>query len=570
MRRSVRVIAGAAALCVTASFIGAGSVGAQTPQGVGTSRASHTLLSLQLGDAGSLLNLSLLADTAQSTIDNAVAPSHAVSRLAPLSVTSSAIPALNSITAALPTFESRTPGGNPDVKGSALDLGNPAGTGALPLNVLAGSIVPASLTSALDAAGARSALDAALARLSLLGLLKVNSVSNTLGTAAALPAATGTRALSIDAVSLLNLGDLLAGLNLNLEKLDLSVVNELVKSLNVPVALPEGTGDLAGAVATLTKAISDITTAVGGANDTLDDVVKTVEPVSDVVSGLPVKLPVAPTKVIDTSVLQDVVVADALKTLQDTLTNLLGGALKSLNDITLLKLDGAKVAATTKAADTLANSAADVVANLGGLTVLGLQLPGVDLLSVGNTLNAVTNQLTSVLGIIDPSLKDLVKVAVLDKSTSVAAKDGYNEALAGIDVLSVKITPPALLGNLVSSLTGGGNSSVRTLSAAGVANPTAALPVLGGNALALGGLLDLPATLGALTQGLTLKLGTVQSASQQRITPAPAPAVLAAEPQAAPQLPRTGGDTRTLGALAAVMAALALGVRRWARRPLED
>jgi hypothetical protein len=573
---AVRFVAGVAAVCITAALAAPNPAGAQSaPEGVGTSKASHDLIRLQLGKAGSLLNLGVLADTAQSTIDSVVGPSSAFSKLVPLSLTSEVLPVLNGLVANLPTFESRTPGGQPSVSGSALDFSQGGNLLGLPLGavgtLLGGTLVPTSLTSALDGTGAKSALDAALANLSVLsGVLKVNSVSNKLGTAASLPDANGTRALAIDAITLLNLGDLLAGLNLDLAELPLGIVSNLLGTLNLPLALPAGATDLASAVDGLVATVQSILTAVAGDNALLNQVVNTVPAVNSLLGGLPVALPLSGLGLTNLSVLNLPLgtVESLLGTLQTTLSNLLGNALNLLGNLPLLKLDGALVGATTKASDTLANSAADVTAKLGGLSVLGIQLPGVDLLSIGNTLNTVTGLLGNVLSIIDPSLKDLIKVGVLDKATSLTTANGYNNALAGVSVLSVEINPPALLSNLVSGLTGNtGLSALGKLGAAGVVSPAASLPLLGGNMLNLGNLLNLPAAVGALTQGLSLKVGSIQSASQFRLASAPAPAAVAAPAPAPGQtLPRTGADTRTLGILAAGMAMLALGVRRWARR----
>ena len=570
---ATRLVASAAALCLTATIAGPSPAGAQTAEGVGTSKASHTLLGLQLGNAGSLLNLGILADTAQSTIDVAQEPAHALSRLVPVSLASGLVPGLSNLVSALPTFESRTPGGNGNVTGSALDLASPSGLLGLPLGLLGGSIIPTSLTSALDADGARSGLDTKLADLSLLsGLLKIVSVNNKMGTAAALPAANGTRALGIDAISLLSLGDLLGGLNLDLAELPLGVVSGLLETLNVPLALPTGAADLQSAVDGLLGTITGILGQVTGNNALLNSIVGDVPAINGLLGGLPVALPLNGLNLTDISSLNLPLgtVQGLLTTLQDTLSNLLGTALGLLDDLTLLKLDGATIGATTKATDSLTASVADVTGKLGGLTVLGIQLPGVDLLSVGELLNGVTSTLGNVLSIIDPSLKDLIHVGVLEKATSLTTANGYNQALAGIDVLNVKITPPAILQNLVGTLTGNtGLSALGKLQAAGVANPLGELPLLGSGALNLGNLLNLPATVGALTQGLTLKLGSVQSASQFKLASAPAPAAVAA-PVPVAELPRTGGDTRTLGILAAGMAVLALGVRRWARRPEMD
>lgn len=571
---AVRFVAGMAALCITAALAAPSPAGAQSaPTGVGTSTASHALVSLQLGK---LLDLGVMTDKARSTIDSVLSPASALSQLVPLSLTSEALPVLNGLTANLPTFESRTPGGQPSVSGSAVDFAsvNPGVPLPLPVGLLGGSLIPTSLTSALDGTGAKSTLDTALTNLTALaGVLKVNSVSNKMSTSAALPNADAARGLVIDAITLLNLGDLLRGLGLDLAALPLQILENLLGTLNLSTVLPAGAPDLTAAVDGLGAAIDGVLDQVAGDGGLLSQVVNTVPGLSSLVSGLPLtSLPLATSTIPTTSLLTGTV-QNLLSTLQGTLTNLLNNVLNLLAGVPLLRLDGASVATSTKAAGTLADSAADVTAKLGGLSVLGLQLPGVDLLTIGNTLNAVTGQLTNVLGSIDPSLKDLIKVAVLEKATSVTTANGYNNALAGVSILSVNITPPALLSNLVSSLTGNsGLSSLGKLSAAGVANPAASLPLIGGNMLNLGNLLNLPAAVGALTQGLSLKVGAIQSASQFKLASAPSsdPAVAAPAPAPGSTLPRTGGDAGPLGMLAAGMAALALGVRRWARRPATD
>ena len=581
-RFGVRLVACAALLCLTAALAAPSPAGAQTPEGVGTSKASHTLLGLTLGKASSpLLNLGVLADTAQSTIDSALEPANAFSKLVPVSLASGLLPGISGLLSALPTFESRTPGGNPSVSGSALNLGGQNGLLGLPLSLLGGSLIPTSLTSALDGAGARSGLDAKLLDLSLIsGLLKLASVGNALGTGAGLTSATGTRALGVDAISLLNLGDLLAGLNLDLAKLPLNIISTLLSALQLPLALPGGAADLKSAVDGILTTVTGLLTQIAGNNSLLGAVVNTVQPVLTILNGLNLTslIPLGGSNLVPLNVLNlgAGTVQGLLSTLQGTLSSLLGSALNLLGNLPLLKLDGASIGATTKAADTLANSVADVTAKVGGLNVLGLQLPGVDLISVGNLVSAITSQLGNVLGIISPDLKNLVHIGILEKATSLTTANGYNNALAGIDIVNLKITPPALLSNLINGLTGNGAlSALGILGSAGAS--TSALPVLGGGLLGLGNLLNLGnlgSVLGILSDGLQLKIGSVTSSSQFRVASAPAPAAVSAVAQPVPapveQLPRTGGDLHALGILAAGMATLALGVRRWARRRPEE
>ncbi|MEO6121690.1 MAG: hypothetical protein ABIW46_01680, partial [Acidimicrobiales bacterium] len=226
MRRlPVRATAAASVFFVAAAYSGVGAASAAETKGVGSSKATFSLVNLELGNAGGLLNLQVLADQALSITDSLISTPKAFTKLSPLSLTSSVLPALNAITAGLPSFESLTPGGQPEVNGSALDFAQ--GTSNLPLlgalggvaGLLGGKLVPTKLTSGLDDKGARSTLDAALADLSVLtGILSIKSVTNLLGTTAASPAATGDRGVKIGAISFLNLGELLKGLNLDLAK----------------------------------------------------------------------------------------------------------------------------------------------------------------------------------------------------------------------------------------------------------------------------------------------------------------------------------------------------------------
>ncbi|MGH9163993.1 MAG: hypothetical protein ACRDZW_00560 [Acidimicrobiales bacterium] len=589
MRRfSVRFTAAASAFFVTAAFSGIGAAAAATaePTGVGTSAAKFSLVSLELGKAGSLLNLRVLADDALSTIDSLVSTPNAFSKLAPLSLTSQVLPVLNGLTASLPSFESRTPGGQGEVKGSALDfsqgstglpglgaLGGLGGVGGL----LGGQLVPTSLTSGLDDKGARSGVDAALANLSILnGILNIKSVSNLLGTAAASPAATGSRGVKIDAISILNLGDLLKGLGLDMAGLPLGILDGLLKNLNLLGGLPlGGAPDLTSAIGQITGVLDPLLKTVTGSSGIVGQVVKQVPVVSGLLGNLPTQLPVlgsggALTSTVQTSSLLDGTVGSLLSTLQGTLSGLLGGALNSLGGLSLLSLDGADVNVATKAARSLDDSTATAVAQLGGLNVLGLKLPGVDLALVGNLVNTVTGTLGGVLSIIDPSFAKLLDLKLLDKQTNVLAAGGYNKALASFDVLSLTVNPLAGLSGIVGNLLGAGKSSspLALLGAAGVASPAAALPVIGGNMAGLNGLLNLGPLVGALTEGLSLKIGSMTSNSELA-TAAAAPAI-PDQPVPAPavtELPRTGASTGTFAAVAAGLVALSLGVRRWSRRP---
>jgi hypothetical protein len=567
----IRITAAVAALGMIAVLSSAGGAGAAT-KGLGTSNASTSILSLQLGKGGAVLNLGVLVDKAVTTIDPKVASPHALSQLVPVELTSQALPALNAVTAKLPRFESRQPGGDPSVSGSAIDLASASSAAPVP-GLLGGAIGTTNLKTALNDAGALSSLDASLAKLSVLkGVLGVESVKNGLGAGAAPATANADRGVNIGAVSVLNLGELLEGLKLDLEKLPISTISELVKTLKLPVALPTGVTDVNAAVTQLLAAINQVIGTIAADPQILDDVVKQVDPVKNVVNGLPAVLPVTDSLNLSKTVLLDKVVSDTLATLQTTLTTLLDNALSALGNLKLLEVNGADVSVVTKAVEDLAGSSATATGKVGDVTVLGLKLPGVDLLAVGNLVNTVTSTLGSVLTIIDPALKDLVKVSVLEKTTSVANADGYNRAIAGIDVLKVQITPPPALANLVSSLTGGNTGSVGTLSKAGVANPAAALPVLGTNMAGLNALPNVSA-LGALADGALLRVGAIQSTSEFAAPAAPGVTPRVQQPGAPAsvnELPRTGANTRAMAAGALVLALLAVGIRRSMRRPAVD
>jgi hypothetical protein len=587
-----------AAISVAAAWcgMGAGVAGAASSSGVGTTQASTTILSALLGSKDKpLLNLGVLGDTARSTIDSKVAPASAVTNLVPASLASSLVPALGGLTGSFPSFESRTPGGNPSVKGSALNLSSLVS--GLPAGVLGGSVVPSSLTSGLDANGAHAGMDASLANLSILqGLLKLTGVTTGMGAAASPGLANGTRGVAIDGLSLLNLADLLKGLGLDLSALPVDTLSKLLTNLNLTSALPTGVTDLSGVVDNLVSSINSLLTSIGGGLPATS-VVSTVPAVGSLLSGLtttglPTTLPTGIlTQLPAVGTLSSGTVGDLLTSLQGTLSALLDQVLGILGNLPLLKLDGAQAGVTTKANQNLADSKADVTAQMGKLSVLGVPLPAVDLASVATLVNGIGSTLTGALGLIDPGLANLVKVGVLDKTTSVAASDGYNRARAGLNILSVSIVPPANLGSILSGITSGSNPAAASfkakatgptaanplalLGSLGVTDPAAGLPVLGSlgtGMLGLDSLLNVPAAVGALASGLNLQVGQILSASDYTlVAPAAAPAPAApSTPAAAPSLPRTGGETGVTAMLAAVLATLALGIRRTLRHPAAD
>src|SRR5207302_5298637 len=129
------------------------------PVGVGTTSATTTVLNVALGNNGSLLNIRLLGDDDRATIDPAVAkPSDAITKLTPLAITSSVIPALN---ISVPAIESHSTGSPSSVAAPA--IGVPA---AVPSVLAAGTIQPGTLQAVVDTLGARAGLASTVQNLS--------------------------------------------------------------------------------------------------------------------------------------------------------------------------------------------------------------------------------------------------------------------------------------------------------------------------------------------------------------------------------------------------------------------
>ncbi len=507
--------------------------------GVGTSKASTTILSVDLGDA---LRLRVGGDDAQSSTDPQVGPAGAFSRLVGLEASSSMLPALN-VRIPDPAIESRTPGGSPESSLAGVDLtsGIAAIPGvAVPAAVATGSL-DATLRSVLDGATARSSMDAAISNLGLAGgLVSAEGLASTLATGAGAAQADGTRSVDVGAINVLDLGALLNGLGMILADLPIETVSDLLAELGVQVpSVPQGS-DLKSYVALLNDAINDVQATIDSNSQTVTGTVDST--VAGVLGSL--ELPVPTTQ---SSVSQVMATVDEL---QGTLTDALITALDLLDGLTLLRLDGATVGIATKAAQSVEDSVADVTAGVGGITLGGIGLPGIDLTAPISQVNALVNTvngtLSGALGTIHPSLGNLVSVSVLDQLESVTADNGYVRSRAGITALTASIVPPAELAAIVSTIesaTGIGD----TLQALGATVPAAASTMR-----------DLQNTLGAVTgilaNGATLKVADVQSASDFTFAGGPTPVS---------ELPRTGGYP-ALATLAAILVIAAIGTRRLA------
>jgi hypothetical protein len=513
---------------------------AATP-GVGTSATSSSILDVALGTSGSLLNLKLLADEARSTIDPSVAQPEAFSRLNALSLTSSVLPApLNNIS--LPMVESKSPGGHGAVAGPSFNLANPAQGLNLPLALLGGSITPANLTSAVDANGARSALTSALGNISLVGgLISATGAESVLGTNAKTAEADGSRTIKVGAINVLDLGALLNGLGIPLTSLPIPVVSDILNTLGVPVAgVPTSL--------TLDSFVDELNTTIDGLQAQLDaatqaassTVNQVLAPVTaGILGGLGLPIPEV----------GDVIatVNGVIDQVQGVLSTVLKTALSALDGLTLLSAQGIEVGTITKAGDTVAGSAADIVAKIGSLKVGGLTVPGLDLGAtldqVNGVLNTVNGTLSSVLGSISPDLANIVKVNLFakDANTGVTQGSGYVKSLAGVSALTAKITPPLNLDGIVSTLLGATDTIGSVLTSVG-----GTLPVLNTLMPTLTGLLD--GVTSVLQGGATIKLASITSGASFT-TPVAA---------TNGSLPRTGGTAQAaLMGMALVVAAVA-------------
>lgn len=547
---------------------------------MGSSKNSTTLVSLKIGKQNVLVDLGLLVDELRTTTDGT---KKARSALKPLALNSSVLPGVANLLGVLPEFVAESPGGQEKVEGSALNLANPGGAlsglpAALPLNLLSGDVVPAVL-GATTKAGANSTLVSQLLNVGFLkNALQIKAVNNDSATAAEVKESNGARTLKVGAITLLNLGDLLRDLGINLKDLPIGMISELVQTLKVTgIDLPTGQTSVAGAVASLDAAIAGIKNQVRQAPAVGTQVVNTVETVKSTIVGLGVAIPVDQDKpLVSTVELLDDTVNEALVTVQKTLEELLDKVLELLGKLSLLEIGGAEVSVNTLATDSVSTSRADVVAKILPIKVLGIELPGVDLVTIGNTLNSVTGILDGALGVL--GLSKLVEVKLLEKDTSVTSANGYVTSKAAFNLLRVSINPPSNLTGIVSGLLGGGStastSPLSLLQGAGMASAASGLPTFGGALAPLAGNLNLPSALAALLEGLSLRIGAVEGLSDHKLAAAsvPAPAISnpsAAAPAQAPggTLPRTGNESTQLMVLAAAMAAAAFGLRRYVLRP---
>lgn len=546
--RFLRPVSAAVATSVVAAAAFAGPVTAQST-GVGTSLTETKVLAAQLGDKGSVLDLVLLGDQARSTIDPSVASPEAFTRLTALSIKSGVISALNQT---IGVYEARSTG--PTEQDVAPQTIVPVALPAALGPVLSGSLGTGKLSAILDNGVASSALNAGVTDVkSVGGLLGIGSVTSNLTANSAADASGATRGAKVADITVLDLAALLDGLGINLADLSVAQVSALLDTLQATtgLALPAGQTTLAGAVSSLNAAIDDLQDAV--ATEASSTIGQAIEPATNtLLAAIPLTTPLSGTDVVGDSTAAINAVVDQL---QDQIDDLLGKSLKALDDLALLRLEGVEVGVTTKAVDSIDRSVAEVTGKIGRIRVGNLSLPGVDALASASALNAavaqVNDKIGDTLGLVSPDLAKLVNVSVLDKATSVTQDGGYTRSRAGITGATATITPPAALDAIVSTITGQAAGIDRLLPASTVSS------------LGLSGTMDqLSRTLnlgaGVLSAPASVQAGSIVASSEFARSGGPA--------SPGDTLPRTGGPVG-IGILAALAAAVGLGVRRWMQTP---
>lgn len=582
-----RLVAGGAVLALAAA-VAAGPAAQAAPSSAGTSQTTTRLLEIDLGSGGSLLGLKLVGEEGAASTSGVAS---AVARLRTFDLTSGTIGALN---LSGPVVEA-TSSGTRSVTPPAVDLGAPAGV-AVPAGLLAGRVVPGTLTAAVDASGARSALGATVEGLSLVGgLVSAGNLTSNLGAAVASTDANGTRGLEAGAIKVVDLGALLQGLGLPLAELPVGAVSDLLGRLGLAIPQVTGTQTLEGVVTDLSSKVIGLTgilpagtlsaAALGDLLDpgVVEDVTDALDPVTaptqggstldSVVGSLTQEATalLASVGLSQTATVQDLV--NKVNELTATLTGALNGALAALDAAPLLTVDGVKVGVQAKAARTVESSLSQVTATVGSIKVGGLPaLPALDLGAtagqLGAALGAVQAALDGVLSTIDPGLAGLVKVTAFEKTSSVTPAADGTKAVAGLTALTATIAPPANLGQIIQTLAGAAGIG-DLLAGAGLPLPSLdsamsqLTATLGGlNAAAFSAqALDI----GALAGGAAIRLGSVSSASTFG---AAAAAVVPGQPVPQGTLPRTGSENMPgLAGLAALLLALGLGLPQWTQRP---
>lgn len=504
--------------------------------GTSTAEATSTVLAVDLGSDGTILSVRVLGDDAASTIDGARSSNAA---LRPLSVASELLAAGIEV---------------PPVSVSSTDGEVSESTQTVSLETLAtsGSLEPATLTAAVDQAGARSGITSALVDLGAAGgLLDADSVAAELATDAAGDSSSSMRSVHAGAVTVLNLGALLEGLGIDLEALPLEALYGLLSELGVEV---EGIGDAAAVealITTLDASIDELQAILASGVYEIESTLCQTLDGSVTLDGTLLEGTTCTSTVTATEEQLNVLIDAA----QDELSTVLGTVLEALDATALLALEGVTANVAAIATETVAGSSAVVEAVIGSISVGGTTIPGLDATATLDALNQLVEDVTGVidgaLGTISPELAGVIGLDVLDITRSVDEAAGTVTAKAGLTALRATITPPdiaALLADLTAPAT-------ETL---GVDLP--ADLVLGTAMETLeAGLGD--GTVSALSGRSTVEVVSLANAA----TFTPGSQQVAPPPGGGGELPRTGGDATLAVMVGVLMAGTAVGLRRLLR-----
>ena len=545
MRVMTRVVSSALAATVVSVVVGAAPASAAT-SGVGTTTTKTSVLSLQLGQNGSLLSLGLLTDTGGANTDAHGGTQQAATSLVPLTLS---VPALH-LNLSTPPISTLSPGGQSDANSQAITL---AGLG-VPAALATATIKPAALHSEYVSGLAKSAMTAAeVDNVTLVGgaLASIDLLSSKLGADALVSQADGARGVDIGSIKLLDLGALLKGLGIDLASLPLGGVSDLLAKLGVPITGLTAGGNLSDTVtslgATLTALRQTLVNATTQVTGTVDSATQ------GILKGLNLPIPTVGSLV--------TTVNDTITTVQNTLIGLLKTALSAIDSFPLVQITGAQFGVTTKAADTVGNSAAAIGLSPLQITVAGVKLPTIDFNTVVNTVNAVIaqgngllNGLLSTLGL--PT--NLLSLSLLQQAKNVAQNGNYTTATAGLSVLDLKIAgldPAAILAS-ISKLTGPVVGSLLGATPLG--------SVLGSSS-SMGALNSLLGQTASLLNGAQLQIASLASASTYTVA-----AAAVTPPGVAPiptSLPHTGANPELaiFGVLVTVAGLGALRYRRISR-----
>ena len=556
----IRAAAAMGAAAVATAAVAPVASAQQAPVGVGTTTGELTVLGIQ---AGSLLSIQALSDGGLATTADGLGPA-AAAQLDALRITS---PALG-IDLALPLLEAATNGGSDAAGGDVTPIDNP---------VLGGSILPSALAALVDDTGARSSVTAGLVDLDLLGgLLRLAGTQLDLGSIAESTAASGTRGVDVDALTVLDLDALLTGLGIPLSSLPLDSLLGLVEGLGL---LPELGTTLAGlglpgldlddlSVEGILGVVGDLTGDLGVLVDSgllsTQPVCDVAEPALGLLGGLLGQDAGTLCADVDATVGQ---LTSQVTALTDDLAAALEAPLDVLDGAALLSLDGLDVEVLTRATDDVATSLAEVTGTLGTLRVGELSLGALDLGATVGQLEGLIGQVEgtigSVLSTIDPALADLVRISTLEQATSVVEDAGSVVATAAFTGLRVEVLPN--LAELTSLLGGlGGLTTIGDqLTGLGLPLPTGVTELLD-----FGTLLSAVPTTGLVTDGIVAALseGLVFEVASLTQASTFTPAAVPGQVPTTPMLPRTGSEGTLVLALGVLAVLGALTGRAALRR----